>query len=124
MSPNNGILLNDVLNPKLLNIPFVFCSFINLDFLLLHTARFGNYTVLPLLVFVTYDNMFYNGLCLIYEKFSINSVPTTFFIRLLFENLDFLDIQLAYFDTGLIILFVIITFSEPILLVCSLLLTT
>ena len=32
MSPNNGILLNGVLRPKLLNNPFALCSFINLDF--------------------------------------------------------------------------------------------
>ena len=40
MPPNNGILLNGILRPKLLNIPFASCSFINLDFLLLHTAHF------------------------------------------------------------------------------------
>ena len=44
MSPNNGILLNGVLRPKLINNPFVFCSFKNLDFLLLNAAHFDNNT--------------------------------------------------------------------------------
>ena len=55
MSPNNGILLNCVLRPKLLNIPFASCCFINLDFLLPHTARFDDNTVLPFLVFNTFE---------------------------------------------------------------------
>ena len=38
MSLNNGILLNAVLRPKLLNIAFVSCSFKHFDFLLPHTA--------------------------------------------------------------------------------------
>ena len=37
---NKGTLLNGVLIPKLLNIPIVCCSLINLDFLLLHIAQF------------------------------------------------------------------------------------
>ena len=48
MSPNNGTLLNGFLRPKLLNNPFASYSFINLDFLLPHTAHFdGNvwYTI-------------------------------------------------------------------------------
>ena len=40
MSPNNGTLLNGFLRPKLLNNPFVFCSFRNLDFLLPQTEDF------------------------------------------------------------------------------------
>ena len=44
--PNNGILVNGFLRPKLLNIPFASCSFKNLDFLLLHTAHFDNNIVL------------------------------------------------------------------------------
>ena len=47
MSPNNGIFLNGVLRPKLLNIHFVSCSLINLDFLLLHRAHFDDNIVLP-----------------------------------------------------------------------------
>ena len=42
MSPNNEILLNGVLRPKLLNNPFDSCSFINLDFLLLHITHFDD----------------------------------------------------------------------------------
>ena len=51
MPPNNGIFLNGVFRPKLLNIPFASCSFINLDFLLQHTAHFDDNIVLPFLVF-------------------------------------------------------------------------
>ena len=40
MSPNNETLFNGVLRPKLLNKPFTFCSFINLDFLIPHTGHF------------------------------------------------------------------------------------
>ena len=81
MSPNNGILLNGVLRPKLLNFPFASCSFINFDFLLPHAAHFHDNIVLPFFVFNTFEsivfviflhfkqyvNMFYNDLCLIYE---------------------------------------------------------
>ena len=87
MSPNNGILFNGVLRPKLLNIPFTPCFFFNLDFLLPHTAHVDENTVLSFLVFNTFEstfsaffyfkqyvNMFYNDLCLIYEKFRINFV--------------------------------------------------
>ena len=48
MSPYNGILFNGVLRPKLLNISFASCSFINLDFLLEYTAHFDDNIVLPL----------------------------------------------------------------------------
>ena len=79
MSPNNEILLNGVLRPKLRNNPFASCSFINLT-LLQHTARFDDNIDLPFLVLNTFEftfsvfffhfkqylNMFYNDLCLIY----------------------------------------------------------
>ena len=105
MSPNNGILLNGILKPKLLNVAFASCSFINLDFLRPHAAHFYDSIVLPLLVFEAfgfvvsvlffllfffhfkqYDNMFYNELCLTYENENcrIKLVPTSFIIRLLF----------------------------------------
>ena len=58
MLPNNRILLNWVLRPKLLNNPFASCSFVNLDFLLPHTANFGNNIVLPFLVFNTFESTF------------------------------------------------------------------
>ena len=53
ISPVNGILLNGVLRPKLLNNPFASCLLINLDFLLTHIAHFDNSVVLLLLVFKT-----------------------------------------------------------------------
>ena len=40
MSPNNGILPNRVLRPKLFNNPFASCSFTNLDFLIPQSAHF------------------------------------------------------------------------------------
>ena len=48
ISPNNGILFNGVLRPKLLNIPLAFCFLVNLDFLLPHPGHF-----LQLLVYET-----------------------------------------------------------------------
>ena len=47
MSPNNGIFFNGVLIPKLLNNPFASCSFMNLEFLLPHTAHLDNNKDLP-----------------------------------------------------------------------------
>ena len=58
MSPNNGILLNGDLRPRLLNIPIVSCCFINVDFLLPHIAHFDYNINLPLLVFETFVFMF------------------------------------------------------------------
>ena len=72
MSPNNGILFNGVLRPKLLNNPFASCFFINRDFLLPHTPHFDEKNCLPFLVFNIFYlkfphfqqhvNMFYNEL--------------------------------------------------------------
>ena len=58
MSPNNGITFSGVLKPELLNNPFFSCSFINPDFLLLHTAHFNNNIVLPFLVFNIFELTF------------------------------------------------------------------
>ena len=58
MSPNNGILLNGDLRPRLLNIPIVSCCFINVDFFLPHIAHFDYNINLPLLVFETFGFMF------------------------------------------------------------------
>ena len=58
MSPNNGILLNGTLKPKLLNIPFVSCTFRNLDFLLPHTVHFDDKFDLLFLVFTTFEPTF------------------------------------------------------------------
>ena len=55
MLPNNGILLNKVSRPKLLNNPFASCSFTKLDLLfdllcyILMIALFYHYLVLKLL---------------------------------------------------------------------------
>ena len=46
------------LKPRLLNISFASCSFINLDFLLSHLAHFDNKIVSPLLVFEIFGFMF------------------------------------------------------------------
>ena len=81
MSLNNGILLNGVLRPKLLNIYFASCSFLTFDFSLPHTAHFDDNIVLPVLVFNTLGSTFfvfffafqticqhvYYELCLIYK---------------------------------------------------------
>ena len=53
MSPNIGNLLKGVLIPNLLNNPFASYLLINLDFLLLHIAHFGNIISLPLLILET-----------------------------------------------------------------------
>ena len=58
MFPNNGILFNGVLRPKLLNIPLASCSFLNLDFLLPHTTNFDDNIVLQFLVFNTFEFTF------------------------------------------------------------------
>ena len=58
MSPNNGILLNGILRPKIFNIPLGSCSFINLDFLLLHTADSDNNIVVQFLVVNSFKSTF------------------------------------------------------------------
>ena len=58
MSLNNGILLNAVLRPKLLNIAFVSCSFIHFDFLLPHTAILMITLFYLFLVFTTLEFIF------------------------------------------------------------------
>ena len=55
MLPNKETLVNGVLRLKLLNNPFAFCSFINLDFLLPHTANFDDNIALPFSVFETVE---------------------------------------------------------------------
>ena len=58
MSFNIGILLKSVLILRILNNPIPFCFFINLDFLVLHTAHFDNIIVPPFIVFETNGLMF------------------------------------------------------------------
>ena len=58
MSLNNGILLNSILRPKLLNNPFASFSLINL-----HAAHFDDNIVQPFFVFNTFEFTF-SVLCL------------------------------------------------------------
>ena len=74
MSPNNEILFNGILRPKLHNNPFASCYFINFDFSLPDTAHFDDNVGMLFFVFNTfgsilsvsfshfkqYVNMFYN----------------------------------------------------------------
>ena len=53
MSLNKGILLKGIFNPELLNDPLASYFFINLDFLLLHTAHFDKIITLFLFLFLT-----------------------------------------------------------------------
>ena len=54
--------------------------------------------------------MFYNDLCLIYEKLQLILPQPASLLELCLNNLDFSATQLAHFATCLISLFVIITF--------------
>ena len=74
MSPNNGILFNGALRPKLLTIPLASCFLMNLDFLLPHIAHFDNSIILPLLVFETLKFIF----CIFFHTF--NNKITLFYI--------------------------------------------
>ena len=55
---NNGILLNGVLIPKLLNKPFVSCYFTNLDFLDPNSAYFDYIINLPFFVLKIFEFKF------------------------------------------------------------------
>ena len=125
MSPNNGILLNAVLLPKLLNIiAFVSCSFIHFDFL--HTAILMITLFYLFLVFTTLEFIF--SLFFIFYSLFIyfctsNNMSTCFIMvstwkvldYFYFKKLDLSTRQLAHLDFSLITLFVIINFFEPIL---------
>ena len=74
MSPNNGILLYDVLKPKLLNVLFASCSFIDLDLSLPHAARFDDNIVLPFLVFNKFESTYF------FSFFYISNNMSTCFI--------------------------------------------
>ena len=104
MSPNNGILLNGVVRPRLLNNLFASCSFINLDFLLSHTAHFDDNIELPL----------------IYHNIDLILFQLLVLLNFCFKNLDLSAIQLPHLDLSLVTLFIIITLFEQILPVCLL----
>ena len=54
MSPNSGILLNEVLISKLLTNSSTSCFLIDLDFILSHTAHFDKSISFLLFVFATF----------------------------------------------------------------------
>ena len=60
---NNGILLNSVSIPKLLNNPFASCSFTNIEFLNLHLAHFDCIINLPCVVLKIFEFIFTNVPC-------------------------------------------------------------
>ena len=118
MSPNNRILFNGVLTPRLLNNHFASCSFINLDILLSHTASFDNNIGLPFFVFITFEftlsvyflhfkqyvNMYVNlsidkltfrTKCQVLELILFQLV---FLLDFCFKNIDFSDTQSAHFN--------------------------
>ena len=112
MSPNNGILFNGVLRPRLLNNPFASSYFVNLDFLLLHKSHFDDNIVLQFSVLNTFEftffvsflhfkqyvNMFYNnGLLLLF-------VLKNWFLMITVKT------PWLFFDFSLITLFVTVTF--------------
>ena len=68
MSPNNGILPNHVLRPKLFNNPFASCSFTNLDFLIPQSAHFDCIINLPFFVLKIFQFKFSVFLCTSYNK--------------------------------------------------------
>ena len=71
-----GILLKDVLIPRLLNNHFASCFLINLAFLVLHTTHFDNIIVSPFIAFET------NGLMLFVLFFhTLENKITLFFIH-------------------------------------------
>ena len=81
MLHNNGILFNVVLRPKLLNNPFATCSFISIDFLLLHTTHFYNKTVLPFLDFKTFELTF--SAFLLYFKQYVDMFYNVWYMKIL-----------------------------------------
>ena len=77
---NNGILLEGVLIPKLLNKPFAFCSFKNLDFLTPQTEHFDCITNLLFFVLTILGSIF--------SAFFLHYSSSYFY-----KNLDLLDQQ-------------------------------
>ena len=58
MAAINGILLNGLLTPKLLNNLFDFCYFRNSEFLPPYTRHFDSQIVVPFLVFNILESTF------------------------------------------------------------------
>ena len=78
ISPGNGILFNDVLRPKILNILFVSCVLVNPGFLLLYIAHFDNRIALSSLVFETLGFML--SVYFLFVFYTLNSEMTLFYI--------------------------------------------
>ena len=76
MSPNNGTLFHGVLGPRLLNDPFASFSFINLDFLLLHTAHFDDNIDQPFFVF--FFHFYHFNFYSLYLFCTLNNMQTCF----------------------------------------------
>ena len=120
---NNGILLNGVLIPRLDNNPPASCYFINLEFLLQHTAHFDEKFDQPILVFLVFTSIFF--VFLLHFKqyvsmFVLQYYQPIFLLCFCFINLDLSDKQTSHFDLFLITLFVIVVFLQPVLLMCFL----
>ena len=120
MSLNNGILLNAVLRPKLLNIAFASCSFIHFDFLLPHTAILMITLFYLFLVFTTLEFIFSAFFFFFFFFLHFKQYVNIFYFFIMVSTWKvwdyfWLTIQLAHLDFSLITLFVIITFFEPIL---------
>ena len=73
-------------------------------------TQFRIYIFCIFLHFKQYDNMFYNDLCLTYEKLQLILPQPAFLLDFCFNTLDFSATQLAHFANCLISLFVIFTF--------------
>ena len=130
MSHNNWTLLNGVLTPKLLNNPFASCSFINLDFLLLHTGYFDYNIGVHFLFSKNFKSAF--SVCLLHFKQYVSlfyKIPFIKNLEIIISHslLDIflwinalLAIQSAHFDLPLIfILIYIYIFSSYIISVFS-----
>ena len=90
MSPNNGILLNGVLRPKLLNIPLASCFLINLDFLIPQIAPFDNNISLLLLVFKTLEFIFSVFFCTLSNKITLFYICDFELLLIIFNLVDFI----------------------------------
>ena len=116
--------------PKLLNNPLASCSFINLDFVLPHTAHFDDIIVLPFLVFNTFRSIFsvlflhfkqYYSLQFDYVAYKNNDIRLAgSWHDLFFKNVNFLATHSSRLDACLITLFVSINFLGAISPLCFL----
>ena len=78
-----------VLIPNLLNNPVAYCSLINLDFLILHTAHFDKTIVFPLLVFKTF-RFILSVSFLHFKQYGSNFIYAFFHLKINFFGFIFL----------------------------------